>query len=79
MLEMSVTKPKWAKNKKYMLVRYGRMNTLGFFEHSETKIPKVATRVVVETDKGLELGYLIGQLTAYRAGRLRLNDDQLSW
>jgi len=77
MPEMSVTKPKWAKNKKYMLVRYGRMNTLGFFEHSETKIPKVATRVVVETDKGLELGYLIGQLTAYRAGRLRLNDDQL--
>ena len=73
----AAAKPRQAKHKKYMLVRYGRMNTLGFFEHHETKIPKVFTRVVVKTDKGLELGHLVGQLTAYKAGQFRLNSDQI--
>jgi len=77
MPKAAATKPKQAKNKKYMLVRYGRMNTLGFFEHHETRIPKVFTRVVVKTDKGLELGHLVGQLTSYKAGQFKLNNDQI--
>ncbi len=77
MPEVTETKPKWAKNKKYMLVRYSRINTLGLFEHNETQIPKVNVRVVVETEKGLELGYLVGQISSYRAGRFRLSDDQI--
>ena len=40
MTEKQETKPKQAKSKKYMLVRYGRMSSLGFFEHNETNIPK---------------------------------------
>jgi hypothetical protein len=47
-----------------MLVRYGRMNSLGLFEHSESQVPKVPARVVVKTDKGLELA-------TWWAGRLR--------
>jgi cell fate regulator YaaT (PSP1 superfamily) len=77
MPEVTETKPKWAKNKKYMLVRYSRINTLGLFEHNESQIPKVDARVVVETEKGLELGYLVGQISSYRAGRFRLSDDQI--
>jgi cell fate regulator YaaT (PSP1 superfamily) len=77
MPEASKVIPKWAKNKKYMLVRYGRMSTLGFFEHNETNIPKTTTRVVVETEKGLELGHLAGQLASYKGGRFRLSDEQL--
>ena len=77
MSEAAATKPKQAKNKKYMLVRCGRMNTLGLFEHHETRIPKVDTRVVVKTDKGLELGYLVGQLSSYKAGQLKLDNDQI--
>jgi cell fate regulator YaaT (PSP1 superfamily) len=77
MPEVTEAKPKWTKNKKYMLVRYSRMNTLGFFEHNENKIPKVNARVVVETERGLELGYLVGQISSYRAGRFRLSDDQI--
>ena len=42
------------KSKKYMLVRYSHMNTLGRFEHQETSLPKMSTRVVVKTEKGLE-------------------------
>ena len=77
MTETSIKKTKQAKIKKYMLIRYGRMNVLGFFEHNETRIPKVNTRVVIKTDKGLELAYLVGQLSIYRAGQFRLSDDQL--
>ena len=77
MAEKQAIKPKQAKSKKYMLVRCGRMNTLGFFEHSETHIPKVPTRVVVKTERGLELGHLVGQLCPYRGGQFKLSPDQV--
>ena len=60
-----------------MLVRYGRMDAIGFFEHSETQIPKVAARVVIKTDRGLELGQIVGQLCPYRAGQFKLSRDQI--
>ena len=60
-----------------MLVRYGRMDTLSWFEHKETQIPKVPRRVVIKTDRGLELGYLVGQLCPYKAGQFRLNQEQV--
>jgi len=71
------TRPRQAKNKKYMLVRYSRMSTLGFFEHRETKISKIKNRVVIKTDRGLELGYLVGRLTAYKGGQLKLSEEQI--
>jgi len=77
MAETTAIKPKPAKNKKHMLVRYGRMNTLGFFEHNETQIPKLPTRVVVKTEKGLELGLLVGQLALYKANQFKLSENQL--
>jgi cell fate regulator YaaT (PSP1 superfamily) len=77
MAESSTTKPLRVKGKKYMLVRYGRMKTLGFFEHNENHIPKLPTRVVVKTEKGLELGSLVGQLASYKDGRLKLTDEQI--
>ena len=60
-----------------MLVRYSRMNTLGFFEHRESKISKIKTRVVIKTDRGLELGYVVGRLTAYKGGQLKLSEEQI--
>lgn len=72
----SESRPKQAKKVKHMLVRYGRMNCLGFFEHSESRLPKVETQVVVKTSKGLELGKLVGQLTCYRGGQFKLNAEQ---
>jgi len=68
---------KQAKNKKYMLVCYGRTGVLGWFEHNEAHIPKLPRRVVVKTDRGLELGRLVGQLAPYKAGQFRLNQEQL--
>ncbi|MDD5064017.1 MAG: regulatory iron-sulfur-containing complex subunit RicT [Phycisphaerae bacterium] len=76
MTEITVIKPKQAKNKKYMLVSYGRMNTLGWFEHHEVNIPKLPCRVVVKTERGLELGRIVGQSCPYRAGQFRLSPEQ---
>lgn len=77
MSEIQAAKSKPARPKKYLLVRHGQMNTLGLFEHSEPEIPKIPTRVVVKTERGLELGYLVGQATTYRGGQFRLNTQQL--
>ena len=68
---------KQTKHKKYILVRYGRMDTLGLFEHHETDILKVHTRVVIKTNRGLELGYLVGRFSSYKAGQFRLSQEQL--
>lgn len=73
----TATKPKQAKSKRYMLVRYGRMYSLGLFEHNEMNIPKLPTRVVVKTSRGLELGQLVGQFSLYKAGQPKLTLDQL--
>jgi cell fate regulator YaaT (PSP1 superfamily) len=71
------TKTKQAKHKKYILVRYGRMSTLGLFEHHEGGIPKIHSRVVVKTSRGLELGYLVGRFSSYKGGQFRLTQEQL--
>jgi cell fate regulator YaaT (PSP1 superfamily) len=71
------TKTKQTKHKKYILVRYGRMSTLGLFEHHESGIPKVHSRVVVKTSRGLELGYLVGRFSSYRSGQFRLTQEQI--
>jgi cell fate regulator YaaT (PSP1 superfamily) len=77
MSEIAEVKPQRAKGKKYMLVRCGPMNALGMFEHNEAQIQRTASRVVVKTEKGLELGFLVGQLGSYRDGRFRFSDDQI--
>jgi cell fate regulator YaaT (PSP1 superfamily) len=61
-----------------MLVRYGRMNSLGLFEHNEPQVPRVPARVVVKTEKGLELGYVIGPPISYRDGRFKLTEEQIA-
>jgi cell fate regulator YaaT (PSP1 superfamily) len=77
MADAAAIKLKQAKNKKYMLVSYGRMNTLSWFEHHESNVPKLPSRVVVKTDRGLELGRIVGQSCPYRGGQFRLSQDQI--
>ncbi len=76
MVQPEAAKPKPQKNKKVMLVRYGRMGFLGWFEHNETEVPKVNSRVVVETRRGLELGSVVGQFS-YRGGQFKLSPAQV--
>lgn len=60
-----------------MLIQYTRMNALKLFEHNQKNIPSLPARVVVKTDRGLELGNLVGQLSCYKGGQFRLSPEQL--
>ena len=60
-----------------MLIRYGRMGYLGWFEHNESRIPKTAKHAVVKTDRGLELGEIVGQFN-YRAGQYKSSKEQVA-
>jgi cell fate regulator YaaT (PSP1 superfamily) len=64
------TQPKHVKTPKLMLVRYGRLGTLGWFEHDEAQIPKVHSKVLIKTERGLELGEIVGP-HCYKAGHFR--------
>jgi len=77
MADTIATKPKAGKSKRFMIVRCGRMNNFGLFEHNESRIPKTASRVVVKTERGLELGTIVGSFCAYRSGQLKLDVEQL--
>ena len=69
-------KPKGAKHTKLMLVRYGRMGGLGWFEHHEDQIPKLNTYVVVKTERGMELGQVVGSHN-YRGGQFKSSPEQV--
>ncbi len=71
------TKQEPLKQNKHMLVRYSRMGTLGWFKHHEAHIPKTPNRVVIKTDRGLELGQLVGQLAPYKGGKFKLPFEQV--
>ena len=77
MTENMAAKPKQVKNKKYMLVRYGKMKAVGWFEHKEANIPKLPCRVVIKTERGLELGEIVGQLCPYKAGQFKMTQQQV--
>ena len=78
MADTKSAKPKQARNKRFVLVRYGHMNHLGLFEHNDSQIPKTPARVVVKTEKGLELGHVVGPCGTYREGRFRFSEEQIS-
>ncbi|MHC5083548.1 MAG: PSP1 domain-containing protein [Planctomycetota bacterium] len=61
---------------KQMLVRYGQMGTLGWFEHHEHHIPKTHTHVVIKTERGLELGQVVGE-HCYKGGQFKSSAEQV--
>ena len=44
---------------KTVLVRYGRMRLLGQFTHNLEQLPKLGGKVVIRTDRGIELGEIV--------------------
>ncbi len=53
-------KPKHTAAAKQMLVRYGRMGHLGWFSHDEAHLPRANTHVMIKTERGLEMGEVVG-------------------
>jgi len=76
MAQEEISKPKGQKHSKLMLVRYGRMSVMGWFEHNEAQIPKNKSHVIVKSDRGLELGQLVGPFN-YRSGNYRATPEQV--
>jgi cell fate regulator YaaT (PSP1 superfamily) len=72
----STAKPK-GQPKKLMLIRFGRMGTLGWFEHNETQVPHTKTHAIIKTSRGLELGRIVGQ-GSYRSGQFRSTPEQVA-
>ncbi|OQY06087.1 MAG: hypothetical protein B6I25_04575 [Planctomycetales bacterium 4572_13] len=70
------TKSKSQKSAKQMLVSYGRIGTLGWFEHHEAHISKINAHVVIKTKRGLELGKIVG-IHNYQAGRFKSSPEQV--
>ncbi|MBN1816079.1 MAG: hypothetical protein JW828_01885 [Sedimentisphaerales bacterium] len=76
MTQGEAPKPKQQKNKKLMLVRFGKMGLLGWFEHTEPTIPKTRSRVIIKTQRGLEIGDIVGEFN-YRGGQFRSTVEQV--
>ncbi len=66
--EQSVEKDKEKEDlpKRTVLVRYGKVGLIGQFRHNERTIPSIKTHVVVQTDRGLEMGEVISPSGAHR-------------
>lgn len=76
MSQIENVKPKGPKHPKLMLVRYGRMGGMGWFEHHENHISKLNSYVVIKTERGLELGQVVG-LQNYRGGQFKSSPEQV--
>jgi cell fate regulator YaaT (PSP1 superfamily) len=74
--EQGKAKPAPTRAVKQILVRYGKMGVFGWFEHNENSIPRTKRHVIVKTDRGLELGEVIGPYS-YQGGRFRLSVEQV--
>lgn len=70
------TKPKVQKHASQMLVRYGRLGFLGWFDHHESRISKLKSHAVIKTERGLELGQIIGAHN-YRGGHFKSTPEQV--
>ena len=68
-------KHKAPKNPNKMLVRYGKMHMLALFEHNETSLPTTPTKVIIKTERGLEIGELVG-VYSHKSGNFRFTEDE---
>jgi cell fate regulator YaaT (PSP1 superfamily) len=75
MSQSETTKPKGQKAK-LMLVKYGRIGLMGWFEHHENHIPHTNKHVVIKTERGLELGEIVG-VHNYRGGQFKSTPEQV--
>jgi cell fate regulator YaaT (PSP1 superfamily) len=67
-------KPKHTPAEKKMLVRYGRTGLVGWFTHDERTMPKAHCRVMIKTERGLEIGDVVGRF-CYRSGVFKKSEQ----
>ncbi|MDD5135163.1 MAG: regulatory iron-sulfur-containing complex subunit RicT [Phycisphaerae bacterium] len=67
-------KHKHSPSEKKMLVRYGKFGTVGWFAHNETSMPKSHSKVMIKTERGLEIGEVVGRF-CYKAGAFKKSEE----
>lgn len=67
---------KRSKNSKKMLVRYGKMGYLGWFTHNELNLPFSPRKVIIKTERGLEIGEMVG-IGCYKHGNFKGHQTSL--
>ena len=72
MVEIGTKKPA-----KRMLVRYGKIGYLGWFTHDEMHLPKTPKKVIIKTERGLEIGEIVGTNGCYSHGNFKCNFESL--
>lgn len=63
-------------NKKSVLIRYGKMGLLGWFTHSGIELDQTRTRAVIKTQRGLEIGDIVGP-HCYKGGSFRCSKEKV--
>lgn len=76
MSQVDNTKSKGQKHSNQMLIRYGRLGYLGWFDHNEPRISKLKSHVVIKTERGLELGQIVGAHN-YKGGHFKSSPEQV--
>jgi len=63
--------------KRTVLVRYGKVSLVGQFRHNERVLPSLHTKVVVQTDRGLEMGEIISPTAAHRGCSCTISNEKI--
>jgi len=61
---------------KKVLVRYGKNGLVGWFRHNERTLPKEKSKVIIKTERGLEIGEVVGKF-CYRSGTFRKSNEEV--
>lgn len=76
MSQNETTKGKVQKDRKAVLVSYGKMGLLGWFTHGGLEVEHVRTRVIIKTRRGLEMGDIVGP-HCYKGGSFRSSKEKV--
>jgi len=67
-------KHKHSPSDKKMLVRYGKGCILGWFRHNEKDLPREKGKVMIKTERGLEIGEVVGKF-CYKSGVFKKSEQ----
>jgi cell fate regulator YaaT (PSP1 superfamily) len=70
----AIQKHKHNPVEKKMLVRYGRTGIVGWFTHDEKNMPKAHSKVMIKTERGLEIGEVVGRF-CYKSGTFKKSEQ----
>ncbi|MCD4830288.1 MAG: hypothetical protein K8R02_00600 [Anaerohalosphaeraceae bacterium] len=69
-------KHKHSSADKKMLVSYGKMGLLGWFTHNEKTLPKSKSKIMIKTERGLEIGKIVGRF-CYKSGTFKKDPKEV--